>query len=267
LEAAPDRRSPDFFDPRRDPYAEKAVPKAEPIKIRKKGPSGKSVAILASVAILGLLAAAAFFFFAKEGAMNSPKGTTAGRGAPLPDGTVLAGSSPQRVPKPGEATEANLVTDADNKNHLIFTKEQTTHHYRSNEKHGNILIITGRITNEYSDPRSFIKVKAILKNSKGTVVAEREAFAGNYLNEADLISLPMNEILTRLAIRGGQSSANINVAPGSSIPFMLVFDKLPDDLAEYVVEAVGSTPSGGMATGGLPGTPGSPGSPGDGAVS
>jgi hypothetical protein len=131
--------------------------------------------------------------------------------------------------------------------HLNFSRDMTAHHYRSNSEAGNILIITGRVENHFPDRRSYIKVKAVLKDSKGTVVAERDAFAGNFLTEPELTTQPMSEILARLALRGGQNSSNINVAPGSSVPFMLVFDKLPPDLAEYVVECVSSTPAGDMA--------------------
>jgi hypothetical protein len=151
---------------------------------------------------------------------------------------------------PLNAENATTVSpEIDAKSNLYFSADQTTHHYRANDKAGDILIITGRMTNGYDHPRSFIKVKAILKNSAGTVVAEREAFAGNYLTEGELVSLSMQDILTRLAIKGGQNSSNINVNPGSSIPFMLVFDKLPPDLAEYVVVPVSSAPTGTMAQG------------------
>jgi hypothetical protein len=37
---------------------------------------------------------------------------------------------------------------------------------------------------------------------------------------------------------------NTNVLPNSSIPFVVVFDSLPEDMSEFTVEAVSSSPAG-----------------------
>ena len=40
----------------------------------------------------------------------------------------------------------------------------------------------------------------------------------------------------------GKGGMNRNIKPGASIPFMVVFENLPDDLSEFMVEAVSSAP-------------------------
>jgi len=35
---------------------------------------------------------------------------------------------------------------------------------------------------------------------------------------------------------------NFNLPSGATIPFMIVFDNLPDNLSEFTVEAVSSSP-------------------------
>jgi hypothetical protein len=34
----------------------------------------------------------------------------------------------------------------------------------------------------------------------------------------------------------------VNVKPHASVPFMIVFEELPENLSEFTVEAVGSAP-------------------------
>jgi hypothetical protein len=48
----------------------------------------------------------------------------------------------------------------------------------------------------------------------------------------------MKDILSRLSLRGGQNGLNTNVAPSKSIPYMLVFDRLPGEAASYSVEPI-----------------------------
>jgi hypothetical protein len=126
---------------------------------------------------------------------------------------------------------------------LDFVQDQEIHHYRDNKTAGKVLIITGQIKNGYPEPRSFIRIKGSLMNERDEVVAERQVFAGNYLTEEEIVNLPMPEILARLALKGGQDNANVNVPPRKNVHFMLVFDRLPEDLAAYILEPVGSVPA------------------------
>ena len=52
----------------------------------------------------------------------------------------------------------------------------------------------------------------------------------------------MEEIKNRLNVRGGPDKVGQGLAPNQSAKFMIVFGKIPPDLAEYSVEPVGSQP-------------------------
>jgi hypothetical protein len=159
-----------------------------------------------------------------------------------------SGSEPRATPG---APPANQVAQNPGLNNapvkepirLNFVQDQESHHYRVNKTAGRILIITGQVTNGYPQRRSYLRIKGSLKDSRGEVVAERQVYAGNYLTEDDLINSPMPEILASLAIKGGQDNSNVNVPPNKAVPFMLVFDRLPDELSAYILEPVGSSPA------------------------
>jgi hypothetical protein len=261
-EGPPPPRAAALFGEAPSPPPSQSGPRGRLLQPRDRKPKDRRRLALAAAVAAALLTAGLYFYMNMDASvepgvavqssapeLRSADASPADAGAPL---NGLSGSSAQAA-APQMDNAALTQPDVPNSTeHLNFSKDMTTHHYRSNSEAGNILIVTGRVENHFSDRRNYIKVKAVLKNSQGTVVAERDAFAGNYLTETELTTLPMNEILARLALRGGQNSSNINVAPGSSVPFMLVFDKLPADLAEYVVECVSSTPAGDVADSGRP---------------
>jgi hypothetical protein len=154
------------------------------------------------------------------------------------------GTNPSSGDPNGSAADnsaaGNSSTSSPDVINLIFLNELNTHHYLQHPE-GQILVLIGRIRNGYSERISHIRVKAQLKNSQGQVIAERQVFAGNYLEENELTTLSMKEILARLALRGGTDGSNLNIQPGQDVPFMFVFDKLPPDITEYVIEPISYT--------------------------
>ena len=141
------------------------------------------------------------------------------------------------------AGPANSAGDPDGTLHIGFTDGQHSHFYRKNQNAGDILILAGQVRNNYLEPRSFIKLRGFLLTPDEKVLADSVAYAGNFLSEEDLADLPLAEITSRLMNRGGQDGVNINIPPGAVLRFMLVFDKLPDGLDQYRIDAVGSEPA------------------------
>jgi hypothetical protein len=152
--------------------------------------------------------------------------------AASPEAGAAAANAGEALARPPQADVLNL----------IFLKEQNTHHYVTHPEAGQLLVIVGRIRNGYDKPISHIRVKGSLKSADDQILSERQVFAGNYLSEDVLKSLSMREILARLSLRGGENGSNLNIQPGQDVPFMLVFDKLPPDVAEYIVEPLDYTP-------------------------
>ena len=110
----------------------------------------------------------------------------------------------------------------------------------NNETAGELLVVTGNVTNRYDQPRSFIQVKANLFNPAGQVIRSETAFAGNMIADPDLSSQTLENLKTQLANRRGDENANVGVSPGQSVPFMVVFGNLPENMSEFNVEVTTS---------------------------
>lgn len=113
--------------------------------------------------------------------------------------------------------------------------------FATNREAGQLFVIRGKATNEYSETRSAIAVKGILYND-GQPLLQQTVFCGNSLSAEDLRTMPFAKIEESMNNQFGDSLSNLNVAPGKSIPFTIVFKNLPPQLAEYTVEAVDSKP-------------------------
>lgn len=112
------------------------------------------------------------------------------------------------------------------------------------EKAGKLFVVKGLVTNDYPDRRNFIKIKSNILDSKGTEVKNQIVFAGNPISDKKIQSLTPEEIDNRLRDKLGKDKMNINIQPNSSIPFMIVFSDLPEDMSEFTVEAISSSPAG-----------------------
>ena len=112
------------------------------------------------------------------------------------------------------------------------------------EKSGPLFVIRGMVTNKYPQSRRYIMIKGSILDNKGVVVLSKTSYAGNTFSEEELKTLPLDEIIKAADNRDGMAKQNLNVASGATIPFMVVFAALPDDLSEFTVEAVSSSPGG-----------------------
>lgn len=112
----------------------------------------------------------------------------------------------------------------------------------NSQSNGQLFVVKGMVVNDYPKPRSFILVKASILDEKGNVVRSKRSYAGNSFSEQELQELPIQEIENAMKNPRGRDGSNVNVAPGASIPFMIVFQNLPKDLSEFTVEAVSSSP-------------------------
>jgi len=114
--------------------------------------------------------------------------------------------------------------------------------FYQSSKAGNLFCIQGMVFNNYPGSRSFIRVKGSLLDEKGVAVKQKLAFAGNTFSENELKDMSLEQINQGLANRTGKGNANVNVKPQASVPFMIVFEELPENLSEFTVEAVSSAP-------------------------
>ncbi|MBK5276478.1 MAG: zinc-ribbon domain-containing protein [Desulfuromonadales bacterium] len=110
-----------------------------------------------------------------------------------------------------------------------------------NKTLGNLLIIRGEAVNEYNKPRAAIQVKGSVFGADGKEIASKSAFCGNPLSEEQLATMPMDKIEAAMANQFGDSLANMEVAAGDAIPFVVVIPQPATGAKDYGVEPVGST--------------------------
>jgi hypothetical protein len=114
-----------------------------------------------------------------------------------------------------------------------------------NKIDGRLYIIQGRVKNEYSEPRSFIRVTGQVFADGRQFKRAEQAYCGNMPSRENLENLPLADLQKQLSNRSGTNNANVRVAPGQEVPFTIVFSGLPEDveLQEYAVEISGSLPA------------------------
>ena len=110
------------------------------------------------------------------------------------------------------------------------------------ENGGRLFVIRGVVGSKYPKPRSYILIRGNILDNKGKVVRSMQSYAGNTFIEEEIKTLPLEEIKKAMNNRDGMARKNFNLSSGASIPFLIVFDNLPDNLSEFTVEAASSFP-------------------------
>ena len=114
--------------------------------------------------------------------------------------------------------------------------------YVVNNLEGELFVIHGEVVNEFKNLRSSVLVKGTIFGDNGVVLQSQSAYSGNPLKESSLKSLSFKEIRNVMSNELGESLVNLNIAPGKSIPFTIVFDKAPKNIKEFSVEILESKP-------------------------
>lgn len=138
--------------------------------------------------------------------------------------------------------------------------EKLRGYYLENIKSVRLFVIEGQAVNHWDESRSLIRVKGTLLDAKGAKVEEKVVYCGNILSEKDLKEMPKEAIEKSLSSQFGISFSNVNIPPGKSVPFMIVFTdyptgtpgekpgqepsrkpgEVPPGLSDFTVEAVSS---------------------------
>ena len=115
--------------------------------------------------------------------------------------------------------------------------------YLDNSSAGTLYVINGEIKNNYDHPRSFISVTAnIFTKGDSAVRMSKTVFCGNVFSHLELENLGLNAIALRLLNKEGYNKSNLNIKPGATVPFMVIFNDLPEDLEQFNIQPAGSFP-------------------------
>ena len=204
--------TPATADTRRE-EAEEGLEDTEPPVPKVKTGRSRALPIILIILLLIFGGAAVIFFFAPN---------------LIPDSIPFLQSS-----KKQEATDPGVAR-------LSF-KAVTGSFYQS-KKAGQLFVIKGMVTNNYPKPRSFILLKGTILDDRGKVVKIKMAYAGNTFGENQIKETPIEGLNQGLKTRAGRNRMNLNLQPGATIPFMIIIDQLPENVSEFTVEAVSSSP-------------------------
>ena len=181
----------------------------KPVKI------GKPVIVILLLAILALVAYSASIFYG----FNIPYISTVN----------VPFLSDFLKPAPPVPVPINLAPD----------KKSVNGRFVTNTTAGTLFVITGSVTNTSKEICSHIKIKGILITRDKVKAKNKTVYCGNLIDEDQLKSVDMNQINALLDRETGNNLSNVNIQPGRSIPFMVVFSDLPDNLENFTVNVDG----------------------------
>jgi predicted Zn finger-like uncharacterized protein len=206
IEVPPDREG----EPAPAPPGETPVRRGSPAP--DSSPSPRSSAGPAVAAVLAvLLAGGAYLGF-----------TTSGR-------KTLEGAVPGVAALWGGKPSAPAAPKYDLRNVIGY--------YESGAASPRILVIKGQVANLSTVEKSGIRVHAALLDNTDTVLAQQAVYAGNVLSGEAIRKEGRDTLSKTLGNRFGEGLANMHVATGKAIPFMVVFFDAPANMDSYKLEA------------------------------
>jgi hypothetical protein len=110
-------------------------------------------------------------------------------------------------------------------------------YYESGTASRRILVIKGQVANLSTVEKSGIQVHATLLDNTDAVLAQQAVFAGNLLSGEVIRKGDRATLLKNLGNRFGEGLANMSIAPGKAIPFMVIFFDAPPNMDSYKLEA------------------------------
>ncbi len=113
----------------------------------------------------------------------------------------------------------------------------------SNKSAGELFIVTGRIENPSNKAVSYIQVKGTLLTKGNKPAGTQAAYCGNIISEDALKTMNISDITKQMGVREGTQNTNVNIKPGGSVMFMLVFSNLPENLTNFTVSVQGFEPA------------------------
>ncbi|MCG8615107.1 MAG: zinc-ribbon domain-containing protein [Desulfobacterales bacterium] len=110
--------------------------------------------------------------------------------------------------------------------------------FLTNATAGEIFIVTGKVDNPSKIVYSQIRVKGTLITKENPKAMTQTIYCGNIISEEELKSGNISDIQQKLNVKAGMQNSNMNVGPGKSVRFMLVFSNLPENLTNFTVEVL-----------------------------
>ena len=100
-----------------------------------------------------------------------------------------------------------------------------------------VFVVTGKVLNDTNKAKKYVRIKAVLYNDKNEILDEKQTLCGSYFTREELKNLPARFTRGDFKIRPPMPN-QMRVAPGISIPFIVIFPNISPDVKEYEVEIV-----------------------------
>jgi predicted Zn finger-like uncharacterized protein len=110
-------------------------------------------------------------------------------------------------------------------------------YYESGVASPRILVIKGQVANLSTVEKSGIRIHAALLDNTDAVLVQQAVYAGNVLSGEEIRKGNRDALSKVMENRFGEGLANMHVAPGKAIPFMVVFFDAPANMESYKLEA------------------------------
>jgi predicted Zn finger-like uncharacterized protein len=192
------------------PPVESAVRRGSPVpdSPRPRSSAGPAAAVLLAI----LLAAGGYLGFTTSGRKTLERA--------IPGVAALWGENPS-APASSKYDLRNVIG-----------------YYESGGASPRILVIKGQVANLSKSEKGGIRVQATLLDNTDAVLAQLAVYAGNMLSGEAIRKGDRETVSKALGNRFGEGLANMSVAPGKAIPFMVVFFDAPTTMDSYKLEAM-----------------------------
>ncbi len=109
-------------------------------------------------------------------------------------------------------------------------------YYETNAAAGKLFVVKGQVTNEGAARKVGVRVYAALLDAQSRKLAEKTVYAGTIFAGEALRAATRAKIEAAMSNPIGGGLANMDIPPGKSVPFMVVFFDAPDGIDSYRVE-------------------------------
>ena len=151
----------------------------------------------------------------------------------------LASVAEPAAPKDGSPASEPAAAKVDSAIEKLELLDVAQYHVK-NSKIGGLVVIEGKVRNNFTSPRELISLEAELYNAEGKVLASRRQIAGISLSSFQLEVLDKTELENTLNRKLDIITSNINVMPGAEVPFTVVFSDIPAGASDYKVRIAGA---------------------------
>jgi predicted Zn finger-like uncharacterized protein len=123
---------------------------------------------------------------------------------------------------------------------LRIAVSDPSYRFIDNQQAGELLVVTGSVTNRYGHSRKNILVQGGLHDEQGRMLEQSSAVCGNTLLPEQLQNFEIDKIRQILGQKAGEEYKIPIAGPGGSLPFMMVFPDPPEGIAELSVKPLSS---------------------------